>query len=221
MTTTPEPRDLFASLRQFVRRRPGREGESSCELCGTPILGDHAHLLETKGRKVVCSCDACAILFSSQAAPNYRRVPRTVHLLDDFVLTDAQWDELGIPINIAFFSLRADSLRPAVYYPSPAGATESLLGMESWQTIVENNPPLHSMEPEVETLLVNRATTPHEYYIAPIDEAYKLVGLIRSKWRGFSGGTDVWQAIGTFFTSLKARSAPARKVSHARPEFSD
>jgi Family of unknown function (DUF5947) len=221
MTTTPEPRDLFASLRQFVRRHPRREGESSCELCGISIVSDHAHLLETKNRKVVCSCDACAILFSSGAANSYRRVPRMVRLLDDFVLTDPQWEDLGIPINIAFFSLRADSLKPAVYYPSPAGATESLLEMESWQTIAKNNPALRSIEPEVEALLVNRMTTPHEYYIAPIDEAYKLVGLIRSKWRGFSGGTDVWQAIGTFFTSLKARSAPARKVSHARPDFSD
>ena len=62
------------------------------------------------------------------------------------------------------------------------------------------------MEPDVEALLVNRVTKEHEYYLAPIDQCYKLVGLIRSKWRGFSGGTDVWRAIGEFFISLKARS---------------
>jgi hypothetical protein len=42
-----------------------------------------------------------------------------------------------------------------------------------------------------------------EYYIVPIDQCFKLVGLIRSNWRGFSGGTEVWQKIGGFFADLK------------------
>ena len=43
-----------------------------------------------------------------------------------------------------------------------------------------------------------------EYYLLPIDECYKLVGLIRMHWKGLSGGTDVWRELGEFFSSLKA-----------------
>jgi hypothetical protein len=45
-----------------------------------------------------------------------------------------------------------------------------------------------------------------EYYIAPIDECYKLVGLIRTNWRGLSGGTEVWIEIGRFFAELRSKS---------------
>ncbi len=93
--------------------------------------------------------------------------------------------------------------------------------MESWQEIVEQNPFLRTMTPEVEALLVNRVTQPHDYYLAPIDECYRLVGLIRSKWRGFSGGTEVWQAIGNFFISLKERAVPVGQASHAPTELSN
>lgn len=206
--------DLFASLRPFVRTRP--QGEERCELCGSGIAQNHAHLLERKSRKVACSCEPCAILFSSNAASRYHRIPKDVRFLADFALTDAQWDELAIPINMAFFCVREGSATPVAYYPSPAGATESLLTMEAWRDIVDQNEGRFGLQLEVECLLVNRVTNPHEYYVAPIDECYRLVGLIRSKWRGFSGGVDVWQSIGHFFTSLKARSIRRGHTSNAR-----
>ena len=67
---------------------------------------------------------------------------------------------------------------------------------------------MEKMEPDVEALLVNRighsrGFTKAEYYILPIDQCYKLVGLIRSQWRGFSGGTEVWQKIAEFFAELR------------------
>jgi hypothetical protein len=39
-----------------------------------------------------------------------------------------------------------------------------------------------------------------------IDECYRLVGLIRTRWRGLSGGPDVWTEIGRYFDELKGRS---------------
>ena len=61
-------------------------------------------------------------------------------------------------------------------------------------------------------LLVNRVghargSSPAEYYLVPIDECYKLVGLIRTHWRGLSGGTEVWREIGAFFAALKKRAS--------------
>ncbi|HEX5425836.1 MAG TPA: DUF5947 family protein [Candidatus Acidoferrales bacterium] len=206
--------DVFASLRQFVRVRS--KAETRCELCGAGIAPEHSHLLEANSRKVVCSCQPCAILFSSRAGANYYRIPSTTRFLADFNLQEAEWDALAIPINMAFFCLRNDAKVPVAYYPSPAGATESLLPMDSWRDIVDRNPVLHKLEPEVECLLINRVTKPHEYYVTPIDECYGLVGLIRSKWRGFSGGPEMWKAIGVFFTSLKARANGTESVPYVR-----
>jgi hypothetical protein len=62
------------------------------------------------------------------------------------------------------------------------------------------------MASDVEALLVNRLNQPHEYFILPIDECYRLIGLIRTQWRGFSGGKEVWEAISGFFTSLRNRA---------------
>ena len=40
------------------------------------------------------------------------------------------------------------------FYPSPAGATESLLPLTAWEEIVRENPALREMQPDVEALLV-------------------------------------------------------------------
>jgi hypothetical protein len=76
------------------------------------------------------------------------------------------------------------------------------------------------MEADVTALLVNRVghargSAPAEYYLVPIDECYKLVGLIRTHWRGLSGGTEVWREITTFFTALKKKSGFGHEGAHA------
>jgi Family of unknown function (DUF5947) len=207
----------FATLRQFIRERAPVE---KCEMCSARLAADHQHLIEPSSRKLACACDACAILFSGNADMKYRRVPRRISSLPDFRLTDGQWESLMIPINMAFFFSSTAAGRLVVLYPSPAGATESLLDLQSWDEIVQSNPILKQMEPDVEALLVNRIGSARgysgaEYYIVPIDECYKLVGLIRAHWRGLSGGAKVWEEIGTFFGGLKQRSVPVKAGSHA------
>jgi hypothetical protein len=204
----PQRNSAFANLRRFVKQKAPVE---HCELCKTEITFEHQHLIEPANRKMVCTCDACAILFSNQGAGKYRRVPRRVVLLSDFQMTDSQWDSLMIPINMAFFFHSSPSGRVVALYPSPAGATESLLSLEAWEDIVEQNKSLKDMEPDVEGLLVNRVGYGRdhgsaEYYIAPIDSCYKLVGLIRARWHGLSGGSEVWSEIKQFFVELKERS---------------
>ena len=203
--TSIRPEAAFGVLQQFARRpRPLEQ----CELCSVELASDHSHLLEPASRKLVCSCDACALLFSARSGARFKRVPKRVRLLPNFHLSDAQWDNLMIPINMAFFFHSSTEGRVLAMYPSPAGATESLLSLESWSEIARANPHLQHMEADVEALLVNRVGhargfTAAEYYILQIDQCFKLVGLIRRQWRGFSGGTEVWQRIADYFEQLR------------------
>jgi hypothetical protein len=199
----------LASLRRFARPR---SAEERCELCDAPLGSEHAHLVEVANRKLVCACDACAFLFSHQAAPRYRRVPRDVTFLPDFRLTDVAWEGLHLPINLAFFLHSTAAGRVVALYPSPAGATESAVTLDAWEALVEDNPVLREIQPDVEALLVNRLGEKAECYRIGIDECYKLVGLIRTHWKGLSGGPAVWDEIGRFFGALKQR---AGGVAHA------
>jgi hypothetical protein len=193
----------LASLRRFVR--PRAVGER-CELCDAPLAEEHSHLVEVAARRLTCACEACAILFSGQGTMKYRRVPRRVRFLADFRMTDEVWEGLSIPINLAFFMESTPAGRVVALYPSPAGATESLVTLETWEALMMENPVLRQLEPDAEALLVNRTGATREHYRVGIDECYKLAGLIRIHWRGLSGGSAVWDEIGRFFAGLKERS---------------
>ncbi len=193
------------TLRRFLRPAPPLE---RCELCGNPLGPEHQHLLELSSRQLLCACDACAILFFGQGSAKFRAVPRRIEALADFRLTDAQWEGLGIPIGLAFFFRNGTTGKIAAVYPSPAGATESLLALEAWEELAEENPVLRRLEPDVEALLVYRVRAAREHYRVPIDQCYRLIGLIRKHWRGMYGGTDLWQRIEQFFAGLQQRSRP-------------
>jgi len=193
----------FAALRRLVQSRPPAE---RCDLCSKPLVADHAHVLELSSRRLNCVCDACSILFSSPGAARFRRVPRRIRFLEGFHITDAQWESLMLPINLAFFYTSTAAGKVVALYPSPAGPMESLLELSSWTELVASYPQLSEMEPDVEGLLANRIREAHQYYIAPIDHCFRLVGLIRTHWRGLSGGTEAWREIGRFFEELKRQS---------------
>ena len=201
----------LAALRRFVR--PRAANVERCEMCSAELAAEHQHLVEPSIRQMVCACEPCAILFSGQSGTKYKRVPRRIRALPDFRLTDGQWDSLMIPIQLAFFFHSTPDGKVLALYPSPAGATESLLALDSWNEVVSDNPVLREMEPDVEALLVNRVGGGGEYYLVPIDECYKLVGLIRAHWRGLSGGTEVWREIKRFYASLSERASPIRTTT--------
>lgn len=204
----------FSALRGLLRRRDTGE---LCDLCGAVLGSDHQHLIEPDTRKLLCTCDACSLLFGANGETKYKRVPRRVRFLKGFRMSDAEWDSLMIPIGMAFFLESSVQKRVLALYPSPAGPTESLLTLESWNDIANNNPILAAMQPDVEALLVNRLGAPDqgtgEYYIVPIDKCYELVGLIRSQWRGLSGGSEVWNEIRRFFKELREQAV--QEISNA------
>lgn len=200
------PPTPLASVRRYLRPRAPRE---RCELCGLELAEDHEHLVETASRRLLCACGPCGVLFSNQREARYRRVPRDVRFLSDFTLSDVAWEGLSIPINLAFFLLCTPLERVVALYPSPGGATEAVVAFEAWEALSEEYPPLLGFEPDVECLLVNRVGDCRECYRVGIDQCYRLVGLVRTHWRGFSGGSAVWDEIGRFFEALKERSRHA------------
>jgi len=200
----------FERLRRLARRAPTRP-EERCDLCGAAIGPEHRHLLDLTSRQVQCACRACAVLLDSPTAGAGARrlIPTRILALTDFRMTDAQWESLQIPVNIAFLLHNSLEKRTVAYYPSPAGPTESLLPLAAWDELAQDNPMLRDMEPDVEALLIRDRTGGRDCYVTPIDECYRLVGLIRLHWKGLSGGDEVRREIDRFFADLNERATPA------------
>jgi hypothetical protein len=194
----------FQTLRRLV---PKADQAEHCGLCRQALAPQHDHLIDPRTRRLVCSCQACAILFNNPAA-QYKRVSKQVQYLTDCEIGDADWDALMIPIGIAFFVKQSSGSsageRIAAYYPSPAGPVESLLSLE------DVHPALNRLEPDTQALLVNRAE--QEYFILPIDECYRLVGLMRTHWKGLSGGNEVWREMQLFFQEMKSRAGVSQNA---------
>ena len=186
----------ISALRKFVKNR---EPEERCDTCGSPLLKHHAHTFQPATRRIKCACEACA------AQQLELLIPSRVVALPHFRLRDAQWEELMIPISLAFFAYSTPAGRWLALYPGPAGAAESLLPVDSWREVMAVNPELCGLRPDVEALLVNRIGANREYFLVPIDVCYQLVGVIRLHWRGLSGGALVWGEISRFFNDLRLR----------------
>ena len=195
----------LAALHKFASAaRPKTVVEAErCELCSVSLPPQHRHLLETASRKVVCACDPCALRFQNVIGGRFKLVPRDARVLPNFQISDQEWDALALPINLAFFFYSTPSAKIIAMYPSPAGATESLLPLTAWETLAAKNSDLGEMLPDVEALLVNRVCDTRAYFIAPIDKCYELVGTIRKHWKGLSGGEDVWHEVEKFFARLE------------------
>ena len=188
--------------------RPAATEEERCELCGTPIPPEHRHLVDLTTRSLLCACRPCGLLFthSGAAGGKYKAVPERYLLARGLALSEGQWESLQIPVNIAFFFYNSALGATAAFYPSPAGATESLLPLATWEELTRRNPILASLEPDVEALLVYKGVEGFECFVVPIDACYELVGRIRRRWKGFEGGEEAWREIDAFFAGLKERS---------------
>jgi hypothetical protein len=204
--------DPLAVLQRIRRSRPRdipRAGEV-CELCSEIIPDEHGHLVDLEARNLLCACKGCYLLFLSEGAggTHFKSVPDRYLDFSDIQLSPAQWDNLQIPVSVAFFFLNSSLGRVAAFYPGPAGATESELPLETWSEVSAANPRLGTLQPDVEAFLVrargNQGGT--ECYIVPIDVCYELVGHLRRMWRGFDGGAEANAKLDAFFGDIKAKA---------------
>jgi hypothetical protein len=184
-----------------VSAEPIADAGEACDLCARGVPAEHRHMLNLDERLIVCVCETCWGIHSGDAA--FRPVGNRTVWLEGFKLPDDIWATFQIPIGLAFFMYSSTTECIVALYPSPAGATESELHFSTWQALVEVNPVLEDLEPDVEALIVNRMGETPAYAIAPIDRCYMLVGLIKVNWRGISGGPGVAEAVGGFFDDLR------------------
>ena len=179
-----------------------RPDDEHCDLCGNTVPADHRHLLHLAERRIVCVCETCWARSSGDA--DFRPTGFRMVLLEEFNLSDELWAAFQIPIGLAFFFYSASVERVVGLYPSPAGATECELHLASWERLAELNPDLQRLEPDAEALIVDRMSEPHNYAIVPIDECYRLVGMIKASWEGISGGSAVEDSVASFFGAMRA-----------------
>jgi hypothetical protein len=199
------PLDVLSRFRE-PKKRP-RPGEV-CDMCAEPIPDEHSHVVNIETRNLMCTCRGCYLLFTHEGAAQgkYRVVPDRYLKDPSFALTEADWQAMEIPVKIAFFFHNSSLGKIAAFYPSPGGATESLLPPDAWARFMEGNHLFGALTPDVEAVIARGVEGGFECLLVPIDAAYELVGLVRLHWKGFHGGAEAHAAIDAFFASLRARS---------------
>lgn len=204
-----EPLAVLQRIRQGRQAAPPPVPGERCDLCAEGIGEDHGHVVDLEGRRLLCTCRACYLLFTAGGAGggHYRAVPDRYEALGPDGLHRGEWEALEIPVSVAFFFLHSGLDRVAAFYPGPAGATESLLSLDTWATLTERYPVLATMAPDIEALLVrirpDRAAS--SAYVVPIDVCYELVGRLRQLWEGFDGGPAAAEAMDGFFERVEQR----------------
>jgi hypothetical protein len=212
-----------AGLRRFV---PGTgaaaepaalavpETEEKCELCAAVIPAEHGHVADLDHSTLLCACRACYLLFThSQAGRGrYRAVPD--RYLEDPArpMSAGEWEELEIPVGLAFFLCSSARGEVTGFYPSPAGATECQLDLAAWDRLAAAHPLLGAIAPDVEAALICRTDGVVEHFLVPIDACYELAGRMRLHWRGFDGGAEARESIAGFLGQVRSRARPWEKV---------
>ncbi|MGZ4477560.1 MAG: DUF5947 family protein [Nocardioidaceae bacterium] len=206
-------RSPLDTLRRINGSRPQTVAGERCEMCAEPIGEDHPHVVDLESRNLMCTCRGCYLLFSDQqAALRYRAVPDRYLSFPGFTFDQVDWEDLQIPVDLVFLFRNSLQQRTVAFYPSPAGATESELPLASWDRVLDANPALGTLLPDVEALLVRapgRDADTFACHLVPIDACYELVGRMRLTWRGFDGGQEARAAMAEFFETVEARARPA------------
>lgn len=193
----------FAGLRRLKRVNLPEE---RCDSCATGLSAIHQHMVDCSNHRLLCICSICSMMLGSESATRFRSVPSAGRSAAELQISDAQWDALRIPVALAFIYTTGQAGQAYVVYPSPGGPIASELDSMEWPRLVDSNPILQSLRPYVEALLINRVNNVREYLVAPIDECYRLVGIVRREWRGFGGGMELQEEMAAQLQELRRRA---------------
>ncbi|HEX4253930.1 MAG TPA: DUF5947 family protein [Streptosporangiaceae bacterium] len=182
--------------------------QEKCEMCAEVVPADHAHVADLENSSLLCACRACYLLFTQAEAGRgrYRAIPDRYLADHEHPLAPGEWDELEIPVGLAFFLRSSARDEVAAFYPSPAGATECRLDLAAWARLTAGHPLLTAMESDVEAILIAKGDDGIEHFLVPIDACYELAGRMRLTWRGFDGGQEARDSIGEFLGTVRTRA---------------
>jgi hypothetical protein len=149
----------------------GRDPEfERCGMCDAPVEEQHRHVVDRHEQRLVCVCRACYLLFTGEwNGGRFRAVPDRFLTDARHPITAAVWEQLQVPVGMAFFIRGMAGREVAAFYPSPAGATECLLDLAAWNRLVDEVPLLAAAEPEIEAILVRRTDDAVQCYLVPVD----------------------------------------------------
>jgi hypothetical protein len=181
-------------------------------MCAADLGARHRHVVALDDRAIRCVCRPCGLLFApaGAGAGRIRAVPERYLTDQSRRIADADWEVLSIPVLPVFLFVNSDLDRVVACYPSPAGATESLLNLDGWTGLLEAYPLLRMPVADVEAVYVTRTDAGLEAFVVPIDACFEMVGRVRSSWRGPYGGDTVRRTMATFLQELRDRSRPLR-----------
>ena len=193
----------FEVLRRFAKARAPVE---RCDLCGLEIGPDHDHLIDPAERRLVCACGACAVLFSAQAGTKFKRVPQDVtrtRRADDQRLRSGRRSGCRSIWRSSTTARRRDGWWPAtpVRRARRSPCWSSRPGRKSSASI-PSSPACSPTSRRCWSTACAAARTRTACFLVPIDQCFRLVGIIRMQWKGFTGGTAVWEEIDGFFAEL-------------------
>ena len=155
-------------------------------------------MVNLESRGLMCTCRGCYLLFTAENAElRYRAVPDRYLSFPEFTVDARQYDELEIPVGLAFLFRNSVLGRVVAFYPGPAGATESELPLAAWSRIVDANPQLDLLRPDVEALLIRGPTSrgrrvllpsrAHRHLLRAGRPAAAALARLRRRQRGAAG----------------------------------
>ena len=134
---------------------------------------------------------ACSSRPKARAAATSRPCPTATSRSPTSSSRPRSGTALQIPVSVAFFFVNSTLDRVAAFYPEPAGATESLLPLDTWDE--HRQPPTPSSRrcsptSRRSSFAPTGRRARCECFLVPIDACYELVGQLRRLWQGFDGG---------------------------------
>lgn len=187
MSLSPTQRGSHALKRFTLRDARSKPPPvvDQCELCAAPLRDSHDHLLDPQARKALCTCPACAMLFSdvSEAAQRYVRLQTHVAPLPDAALSEADLEALGVPVRLVV--LCPSALHDALFmlYPSAAGVVEGHAPFAAWCALITRHIALEPVQVDRDAVVVDLRAGKRIVLHVSLDVAYELLGSLQSPER--------------------------------------
>jgi hypothetical protein len=153
----------------------GTVTQHSCRFCSAPLESYANPLFEVATQRIVPACDKCASLFLRNDGRPFKLIPRQTRALENFQMPDVSGEAFSLAVGVTFIFYSTGAARLLAVYRSAFTTVETIVPRETWKAMVEANPALEEMRPDVEGLLIISTLNFREYCIAPIDVCYNLV----------------------------------------------